>query len=163
MYTTKDSGLIWFAFRIIHRIINTNVYLNKLKISDDKYCSICLHEPESITQLFFHCPLVARIWSSLSYRILHKIGKRIQFDKETVIYGQMSDAKIIHLIIMSVKKCIFSLLRKKNRLLLLILWDIQKHITHMKKEIIETDVFLKRWSILNLLNAHPILFFPHAT
>ena len=65
MYTTKDSGLIWFAFRIIHWIIGTNVYLNKLKISDDKYCSICLHEPESITHLFFHYPRVARIWLCL--------------------------------------------------------------------------------------------------
>ena len=54
MCTTKDTGLIWFALRIIHRIIGTKVYLNKLKISDDKYCSICLHEPESITHLFFH-------------------------------------------------------------------------------------------------------------
>ena len=107
MCTTKDTGLIWFALRIIHRIIGTKVYLNKLKISDDKYCSICLHEPESITHLFFDCPLVARIWSSLSFWILQKTGKRIHFDKETVILGQMSDDKIINLIIMLVKKCIF--------------------------------------------------------
>ena len=68
MYTTiKDSELIWFAFRIIHRIIGTKVYLNKLKFSD-KYC-FCLHGPESITHLFFHCPLLERIWSSLSFWI----------------------------------------------------------------------------------------------
>ena len=35
-------------FRIIQRIIGTKLYLNKLKISDDKHCSICLHMPESI-------------------------------------------------------------------------------------------------------------------
>ena len=58
MFTTKETGhrLIWFAFRIIHRIIGTKTYLNKLKI----YCSICLHEPESVTHLFFYCPFVAR-------------------------------------------------------------------------------------------------------
>ena len=40
--------------------------------------------------------------------------KRIHFDKETVIFGKMSDDKIINLIIILVKKCIFSLSRKKN-------------------------------------------------
>ena len=40
MYITKDSGLIWFAFRIV-----SELYLNKLEISDDKYWSICLHNP----------------------------------------------------------------------------------------------------------------------
>ena len=125
MYTTKDSGLIWFAFIIIHRIIGTKLYLNKLKISDDKYCSICLHEPESITHFFFHCPLLERFWSSLSFWILKKIGKRIQFNKETVIYVQMSDEKIINLSIMSVKKCIFSLSRNKKSIFFI---DIVRHL-----------------------------------
>ena len=43
---------------------------------------------------------------------MQKTGKRINFDK--VIFGQMPDDKIIHLIIMLVKKRIFSLSRKKN-------------------------------------------------
>ena len=43
--------------------------------------------------------------------MLHKTGKRIQFDIETIIFGQMSDDKLINLIIMLVKKCIFSFSR----------------------------------------------------
>ena len=126
MCTTNDTGLIWFALRIIHRMIGTKVYLNKLKISDDKYCLICVHEPKSITHLFFHCPpLGARIWSSLYFCILQNTGKRIHFDKETVIFGQMSDKKIINLIIKLVKECIFSLSRKKN---LIIFTDIVRYL-----------------------------------
>ena len=30
MYTTKDTELIWFAFKVIHKIIGTQLYLNKL-------------------------------------------------------------------------------------------------------------------------------------
>ena len=71
----------------------------KLKISDDKHCSICLHEPECITHLLFHCPFQARIWSCLSFLILQMTVKIIKFNKETVIFGQMYDDKIINLII----------------------------------------------------------------
>ena len=37
MYTTKDTGMIWFAFRIMHGIIGTKLYLNELNISDDQH------------------------------------------------------------------------------------------------------------------------------
>ena len=164
MCTTKDTGLIWFALRIIHRIIGTKVYLNKLKISDDKYCSICLHEPESITHLFFDCPLVARIWSSLSFWILQKTGKRIHFDKETVILGHMSDDKIINLIIMLVKKCIFSLSRKKN---LITFTDIVRYLQTYyayEKKCLKLRYFLRGGQIgIFSLNDNSMLFFLHAT
>ena len=65
----------------------------------------------------------------------YKRQGRSQFEEERDIFGQLSDDKIINLIIMLVKKCISSFSRKRTQLLLLILWltCIYKHITYMKK------------------------------
>jgi hypothetical protein len=115
MFTTKDTGLMWFAYRIVHRIIGTNNYLFKIKVLDNKACSICSQDPETITHLFFHCPFVARIWTCLSSWILQKTGTRVQFDLQSVLFGLLSDCdKIINLIIILVKRCIFSFSRKKS-------------------------------------------------
>ena len=49
----------------------------------------------------------------ISSWIVQKTGIRIQFDIETVLFGLLSDSdKIINLIIMLVKRCIFSYSRK---------------------------------------------------
>lgn len=84
MYTTKDTGLIWFAFRIIHRITGTTfkLYLNKLKISDDKHRSICLHEPESITHLFFHCHLLQEFCHVCPFGFYKTQGKEFNLIKK---------------------------------------------------------------------------------
>ena len=63
----------------------------------------------------------------------------------------MPDDKIIHLIIMLVKKRIFSLSRKKN---LITFTDIVRYLRTYyayEKKMFETEVFLKRWSYWNLL------------
>ena len=38
---TNDTKLIWFQYRIIHRILATNKYLHAIKIKNDPLCSFC--------------------------------------------------------------------------------------------------------------------------
>ena len=65
-----------------------------------------------------------------------KDRERSQFEQERDILGQLSDDKIINLIIILVQKCIFLHSQgKRTQLLLLILWLIYKHITYMKKDV----------------------------
>jgi exonuclease III len=147
MFTTKDTGLIWFTYRILHRILGTNNYLHKIKIVDNKACSLCSQDPETILHLFFHCPFVTNIWSCLSSWIFQKTRKRLQFDIQTVIFGLMTPHdKIINLIIMLVKRCIFSFSRKNlpftfNN----ILASLKSYFSYEKK-MLSSDVFLKRWA-----------------
>ena len=86
-YLTKDSGLIWFNFRIVHRILGTNKYLHMSKIKNSPLCSVCEGEPETIKHLFFYCPHVNVIWQTLSDWIFQKSGERIIFDVKSVIFG----------------------------------------------------------------------------
>lgn len=37
--TTKDSKLQWLQFNILHRIIQTNVFLHKIKVKEPPVCS----------------------------------------------------------------------------------------------------------------------------
>ena len=72
----------------------------------------------------------------------------------------MSDDKIINLIIMLVKKCIFSLSRKKN---LITFTDIVRYL-HMKKKCLKLRYFLRGGQIgIFSLNDNSMLFFLHAT
>ena len=99
----------------------------------------------------FSLPTCCKNFVKLAFLDFAKIGKRIQFDKEPFIFGQMSDDKIINLIVMLDTKCIFSLSRKKNSITFIdIVRYLQTYYAYEKK-IFETDVFLKRWSNWNLL------------
>lgn len=62
----KDSGLIQFNFRIIHRILVVNKILHICKIKNSPLCLICSLESETITHIFFYCQSFSQIWLSMS-------------------------------------------------------------------------------------------------
>ena len=113
---TKDTNLIWFNFRIIHRILGTNKYLFMSKIRNDNLCSLCQMEVKTIMHIFFYCPNVYPLWSILEKWIFEKSRKGIKFDICAVILGIPKEDEIINLIILLVKKYI---LQMKNQNLLI--------------------------------------------
>ena len=54
----KDPTLLWFQYRILHRIITTNTFLYKIKYIESNICDLCNSEPETLEHLFFDCPNV---------------------------------------------------------------------------------------------------------
>ena len=100
MYTTKDTGLIWFALRIIHWIIGTKLYLNKLKTVLSLFTWSRIYNPLTI-------PLCICCKNLVMFILLDfkKIGGKIKFDKETVIFMTK---------IMLVKKWVFFILEEKE-------------------------------------------------
>ena len=42
-------------YKLIHRILNVNVYLEKCKIENSKLCSICKNNDETIDHVFIEC------------------------------------------------------------------------------------------------------------
>ena len=50
--TCRDTYLMPFKFKFLHRIIPTNTYLYKVNIKDNGRCSFCKNELESLEHLF---------------------------------------------------------------------------------------------------------------
>ena len=63
--TTKDTKLRWFQFRLIHRILSTNMYLHKIGLAQDNTCTFCRNNPESLIHLFGDCPISRNFWQDL--------------------------------------------------------------------------------------------------
>jgi len=63
--TTFDTRMRWFQWKILYRIIPTNRFLFQCKLSDSSLCSFCNQTEETISHLFWDCPIVQRIWFDL--------------------------------------------------------------------------------------------------
>ena len=55
---TKATRLKYFHFKIVNRIISTNVFLERIGATDDDSCSFCHGELETLVHLFWQCPNV---------------------------------------------------------------------------------------------------------
>ena len=62
---TKCTKLITFHFKLMHRRIATNTFLNKIGIKDSNKCSFCEDEPEHLLHLFWNCPKTSSFWNNL--------------------------------------------------------------------------------------------------
>jgi hypothetical protein len=60
---TLDNNLRYFLYIILHRILNTNVFLNIIEIRDDDVCSVC--NSETLILLFVECIHVSDLWLKL--------------------------------------------------------------------------------------------------
>ena len=54
---TKSVYLQYLHYRIINRIISTNKFLNTINKSDSDSCTFCKNDVETITHLFWQCPV----------------------------------------------------------------------------------------------------------
>ena len=59
---TKDTTLIWFEIRIMHRILATYSLLQKMGILLDNRCCFGCGEEETIIHLFCDCRFVEPFW-----------------------------------------------------------------------------------------------------
>jgi hypothetical protein len=50
----RDTYLINFQYKFLHRVIPTNTFLFKIHIRDTKLCSFCNVEDETVEHLFFN-------------------------------------------------------------------------------------------------------------
>ena len=59
--TLQTNDLVWFQYRIIHRILE--VYLKKLNICATSSCNICNISEETLLHLFTSCSVVIHFWN----------------------------------------------------------------------------------------------------
>ena len=72
--TVSDNHLIWFQYRIIHRILGTRKLLYQMNIVPNPLCSICQTEPESLCHLFLQCPSTQSLWQNIEIWIKNKLN-----------------------------------------------------------------------------------------
>ena len=62
---TKESKLQVFQYKFIHRIIPTNKFLFRAKLSKTPNCTSCKNTEETMEHMFWDCPTVRKIWEQL--------------------------------------------------------------------------------------------------
>lgn len=87
--TTQETKLCWFQFRLVHRILTTNVYFSKLHIIDSANCNFCDNCGETLLHLFWDCNIVRLFWDDLVKWISEKCDHvcDLKLSPELVIFG----------------------------------------------------------------------------
>ena len=84
---TRDTALISFQYKIVHRIIVTNNKLKLWKIIESENCSFCKRHPESICHLFFVCKNINTLWRNLAEWLLPELDILDCLDLQNLILG----------------------------------------------------------------------------
>ena len=111
---TNDTQLLWFHYRVLHRILGTNDYLFKCNIKNSPVCNLCRTETESPRHLLFECRAAQEIWSQVEAWIRDSIGFNYSFTTKDIIFGCKD--KILNLIALLTKQYIFQTSRKNHHL-----------------------------------------------
>ena len=91
----KDSKLLWFQYRINHRILTTNTFLKKINISDDPLCSFCHDENETLEHLFWHCSNTQNLLRHLK-QLLYNMNISFNVEMSTFILCSENNLKESH-------------------------------------------------------------------
>ena len=117
--TSKESKYNWLQFHTFHRLIPTNKYLKKLKLTDSNLCTFCKLEAETIEHLFVDCPYVKEIWDAVEDMLLDRFNIPIALNKTNVLFGKFitcNTYKVENLLILILKQYIFTCKYKSKKL-----------------------------------------------
>lgn len=62
---TREVRLQSFQFRVLHRTIPCNEYLQRIRIRESKTCSFC-NDWDDLVHFFYYCPATVDFWDSLA-------------------------------------------------------------------------------------------------
>ena len=108
----KDVKLKWLQMRIIHRIIATNIVLNKMGVTANTQCGFCNDKKDSIEHMFWKCACTRRFWTSLETILKEKCetALNVKFTQNLVLFGTEIDIKtdtVFDLVILQAKQFIY--------------------------------------------------------
>ena len=83
----QDNKFIWFQYRIINNILDTNYYLNKVKIQNYNKCQLCNDSPETISHLFSQCNKVLELWNNVKQWVTNRTSIYLELNDTTKILG----------------------------------------------------------------------------
>ena len=86
----QDNDLIWFQYRVIHRILGVRKYLYMIKESNSPLCRLCGQEEENIIHLFYNCQYTISLWQDLITWICNTSNITLDLNASTIILGYSS-------------------------------------------------------------------------
>ena len=84
---TKETKMMMFQYKIIHRILPTNSLLHKMKKVDSPTCPFCPSEIHTIWHLFIECTQASSFWVEFQDWYSVHSGKKIHLSNLDVLYG----------------------------------------------------------------------------
>ena len=115
--TVQENELIWFQYRLIHRILGTQRLLYKMGIVQSELCLLCQSDTETLKHLFYDCSISRQIWNDVKLWIASKTGFSLNLSPQEILLGYtMRDQHFlpVNTIIMVVKSHIFSNSRQQK-------------------------------------------------
>jgi len=110
-HTINNNYIIWFQYRIIHRILGTKSYLFQINKAENPICNLCKLHDETIQHLLVECEYTQNLWQSVINWVRNKTEIFLQIVKQDKILGYFKNKtyKIpINTIIMVTKQYIFN-------------------------------------------------------
>ena len=153
----QDNNLIWFQYRILHRILGTHKLLSKIGKTPTSECLLCKSHPESIIHLFSLCPYTINFWDRVKVWIQTRTGVTLNLGPLEHILGYLKTDNFlpINVIILAVKTYIFSNSRMSRNLNIMelkqkikVIYDEQKLVAKMD---LNEEVFFKKWQFIEVL------------
>ena len=94
----KDSYLISFQFKIIHRIFNCNYKLFVWKIKESPQCPICQHI-DNLEHYFYYCESSKLFWVQVETWLKEKLLVNFDFTVLEILLGAINiDKRLFHTI-----------------------------------------------------------------
>ena len=111
IHKVKEIKLKWFQIRLFHRILATNIVLQKMQIVESNLCSFCKSTKETIHHLFWICTITQKFWTDFE-RLINSLdlAPRLTLSKELILFGTDGRTKtdeILDLILLLVKCYIY--------------------------------------------------------
>lgn len=105
---TKDPKLLWFQYRINHRILATNYLLKKMNITMSDDCTFCRNSPETLMHLFWNCDVCKRFWGQLSQYVNSKCNTSMpNWKLSEILFGSKKLDSVINYVILQAKHFIY--------------------------------------------------------
>ena len=90
--STKATKLIIFQFKLLHRRLATNDFLNKIGIRENDICTFCTTEKESLFHLFWSCSETSCFWQGfMKWLAENQIKLKSNIFTPDIIIGLRSD------------------------------------------------------------------------
>ena len=156
--TVKNNDLIWLQYRILNRIVGTKDYLFKIKRTNDRKCSFCNKEFETIMHLFVSCEQVQNFWLELEKDILLNLDIKLGTTPYEIILGQTMIGSLAHIqnfVYLTAKAYIFKRSKLKGKLSLRDYFCYIKNIYEEQEYVSKLEFkhaqFVKTWGNLQWL------------
>ncbi len=154
--STIDTVIRNFQYKYLKRIIPTNKYLYKCKLTNSELCDFCNMHVETQEHLFWECQHAQNFWTKLN-SFLREREVNITWNLENISFGikpkTVIDSSINYIILlgkiyifkMKYQNCIPNIENFKYYLQTKI--NIEKEIAFLKNKL---DVHQTKWSLFNL-------------